>query len=66
VRRPPPIAGLFTLLAAGLAVIALAAWGGDAKVPAFAAAVLAVWMAGLAFASIRRRKKPSADDSSIR
>ena len=45
VRRPPPIAGLFTLLAAGLAVIAVAA-GGGAKVPAFAAAVLAAWMAG--------------------
>jgi hypothetical protein len=66
VRRPPPIAGLFTLLAAGLAVIAVAAWGGGAKVPAFAAAVLAAWMAGLVLTSIRRKKKPTADDSSIR
>ena len=28
VRRPPPIAALFTVLAAGLALIAVAAWGG--------------------------------------
>jgi fatty acid desaturase len=66
VRRPPPIAGLFALLAVGLAVIAIAAWGGGAKVPAFAAAVLAVWMAGLVCTSIRGRKKPTSDDSSIR
>ncbi len=65
-RRPPPIAGLFTLLAAGLALIAVAAWGGGASVPAFAAAVLAAWMAGLAYRSIRRPKKRTADDSSIR
>ena len=52
-RRPPPIAGLFILLAAGLALIAAAAWEGGARVPAFAAAVLAAWMAGLALRSIR-------------
>jgi hypothetical protein len=52
VRRPPPIAALFALLAVGLALIAVAAWGGGARVPAFAAAVLAVWMAGLALRSI--------------
>ena len=32
VRRPPPIAALFTALAAGLALIAVAAWGGGAHV----------------------------------
>jgi integrase/recombinase XerC len=47
VRRPPPIAALFTVLAAGLALIATAAWGGGAHVAAVAAAVLAIWMAGL-------------------
>jgi hypothetical protein len=52
VRRPPPIAALFVLLAAGLALIAVAAWNGGARVPAFAAAVLAAWMAGLALRSI--------------
>jgi len=65
-RRPSPIAGLFTLLAAGLALIALAAWSGGARVPAFAAGVLAVWMAGLALRSFRGPKKRTADDSSIR
>jgi hypothetical protein len=53
VTRPPPIAALFALLAAGLALIALAAWSGGARVPAFAAAVLAAWMGGLALRSIR-------------
>ena len=53
-RRPAPIALLFVLLAAGLAVIALAAWDGGARVPAFAAGVLAAWMAGLALRALRR------------
>ena len=52
-RRPPPIAGLFTVLAAGLALIAAAAWNGGARVPALAAAVLALWMAGLVFRLLR-------------
>jgi hypothetical protein len=43
---------LFAVLAAGLALIAVAAWNGGARVPAFAAAVLAAWMAGLALRSI--------------
>jgi hypothetical protein len=55
VRRPPPIAALFTLLAAGLALIALAAWGGGAPVPALAAAVLAAWMGGIALRTLRGR-----------
>jgi hypothetical protein len=66
VRRPPPIAALFTLLAAGLALIAVAAWGGGAQVPAFAAAVLATWMAGLALRTLRRPRGSSGEDSSIR
>jgi hypothetical protein len=53
VRRPPPIAGLFVILAAGLALIAKAAWGGGARAAAFAAAVLAVWMASLALRALR-------------
>jgi hypothetical protein len=65
VRRPPPIAGLFCLLAAGLALIAAAAWGGGARVPAFAAAVLAAWMAGLALRALRGSRKASKEDSSI-
>jgi hypothetical protein len=44
---------LFVLLAAGLALIAVAAWNGGARVASFAAAVLAVWMAGLALRSFR-------------
>jgi hypothetical protein len=55
VRRPPPIAALFTLLAAGLALIAVAAWNGGARVPALAAAVLAAWMGGLALRTVRGR-----------
>ena len=53
VRRPPPIAALFTLLAAGLALIAVAAWDGGAPIPAVAAAVLAAWMAGIALRTLR-------------
>jgi hypothetical protein len=66
VRRPPPIAGLFTLLAAGLALIAVAAWGGGARIPAFAAAVLAVWMAGLALRTLRRPRRTPGEDSTFR
>ena len=57
-RRPPPIAGLFAVLAAGLALIAFAAWGGGAKVPALAAAVLALWLAGLALRLIAGPRRP--------
>jgi hypothetical protein len=64
-RRPPPIAGLFTVLAAGLALIAVAAWGGGARVPALAAAVLAVWMAGLAL-RLLLGVRPRGRDSRIR
>ena len=75
VRRPPPIAALFTVLATGLAVIAVGAWGGGAQVPAVAAAVLAAWMAGLvvrlrrslpAKAARRRRFEDSVDSSLTR
>lgn len=65
-RRPPPIAGLFAVLAAGLGLIAVAAWGGGAKVPALAAAVLAVWMAGLALRLIFGPRKRPPDDARIR
>ena len=51
VRRPPPIAALFTVLAAGLALIAVAAWGGGAHVAALAAAVLAAGWRGSSCAS---------------
>jgi hypothetical protein len=66
VRRPPPIAALFTVLAAGLAVIAFAAWGGGAHVAALAAGVLAAWMAGLAVRLLVPRRKPSGEDPRIR
>jgi hypothetical protein len=66
VRRPPPIAALFTLLAAGLAVIAVSAWGGGAHVAALAAAVLAAWMAGLVVRLVVPCRKPSGDDPRIR
>jgi hypothetical protein len=66
VRRPAPIALLFVLLAAGLALIAAAAWQGGARVPAFAAAVLAAWMAGLALRALRRPRRRSSGDRSIR
>ncbi|HEY3612606.1 MAG TPA: hypothetical protein VGK92_02825 [Gaiellales bacterium] len=64
-RRPPPIAALFTVLAAGLALIAVAAWGGGATVPALAAAVLAVWMAGLVLRLVFGPRKPPSGDSRI-
>ena len=64
-RRPPPIAGLFAVLAAGLALIAVAAWNGGARVPALAAAVLATWMAGLALRLLRGPRRPPPDDSRI-
>jgi hypothetical protein len=65
VRRPPPIAGLFSLLAVGLAMIAVAAWNGGAKVPAFAAIVLAAWMAGIVVKLVLapRRRPPRKIDS---
>jgi hypothetical protein len=66
VRRPPPIAALFVLLAAGLALIAVAAWGGGAHVAALAAAVLAAWMGGLALRTLRGPRRRSGGDSSIR
>jgi hypothetical protein len=66
VRRPPPIAALFTLLAAGLAVIAVGAWGGGSHVAAVAAAVLAAWMAGLVVRLLVPPRKPSRDDPRIR
>jgi nucleoside permease NupC len=66
VRRPPPIAALFTVLAAGLAVIAVAAWGGGAHVAAVAAAVLAVWMAWLVVRLLVPPRKRSEDESRIR
>jgi hypothetical protein len=65
VRRPPAIAGLFTVLAAGLALIAVAAWHGGARVPALAAAVLAVWMAGLVVRVVRSPRRPPPEDSRI-
>jgi hypothetical protein len=65
-RRPPPIAGLFTVLAAGLALIAVAAWGGGARVPAVAAAVLATWMAWLALRLLTGPRKPRREDTRIR
>jgi hypothetical protein len=66
VKRPPPIAALFCALAAGLALIAVAAWGGGAPVPALAAGVLAAWMAGLALRALRGPRGASGEDSSIR
>jgi hypothetical protein len=66
VRRPPPIAALFTVLTAGLALIAVAAWGGGARVPAVAAAVLAAWMAGLALRLILGPRRARGEDSRIR
>jgi hypothetical protein len=65
VRRPPPIAGLFTALAAGLTLIAVAAWNGGARVPAFAAAVLALWMVGLVIRLLRGPRRPPPGDSRI-
>jgi hypothetical protein len=65
VRRPPPIAGLFAVLAAGLALIAVAAWNGGARVPAFAAAVLALWMVGLVIRLLRGPRRPPPEDSRI-
>lgn len=65
-RRPPPIAALFTLLAAGLAVIAVGAWGGGAHVAAVAAGVLAAWMAGLVVRLLVPPRKRSDDESRIR
>ena len=65
-RRPPPIAALFTVLTAGLTLIALAAWGGGAHVPALAAAVLALWMAGLVLRLLFGGRRPRGEDSSIR
>jgi len=62
VRKPPPIAGLFTLLAVGLAVIAIAAWNGGANVPAFAAIVLAAWMAGIVVKMVLAPRKPPPGD----
>jgi hypothetical protein len=66
VRRPPPIAGLFTVLAAGLTLLAVAAWGGGARVPALAAAVLAAWMAGLALRLLVGPRRPRREDTRIR
>jgi hypothetical protein len=66
VRRPPPIAALFTVLAAGLGVIAVGAWGGGAHVAAVAAAVLATWMAGLVVRLLTPPRKPSKHDPRIR
>ena len=65
-RRPPPIAALFTVLVAGLALIAVAAWGGGAHVAAVAAAVLAIWMAGLVVRLVMPPKKRPEDESRIR
>jgi hypothetical protein len=65
-RRPPPIAALFALLACGLGVIAKAAWGGGAPIPALAAAVLAAWMATLVVRLLLPARKRSADDPRIR
>jgi hypothetical protein len=56
---------LFTVLAAGLALIAVAAWRGGARVPALAAAVLAVWMAGLVVRLVRGARRPPPGDSRI-
>jgi hypothetical protein len=64
-RRPPPIAGLFAVLAAGLGLIAVAAWNGGARVPALAAAVLATWMAGLVVRLLRVPRRRPPDDSRI-
>jgi hypothetical protein len=66
VRRPPPIAALFALLAAGLTVIAVGAWGGGAHVAAVAAAVLAAWMAGLVVRLLAPPRKRPRDDQRIR
>lgn len=51
------MAGLFAVLAAGLALIAVAAARADAWVPAVGAAALAVWMLGLARAAAARRRR---------
>jgi hypothetical protein len=64
-RRPPPIAGLFTVLAAGLALIAVSAWRGGAHAASFGAGVLAIWMAGLALRALRGPGRPPGEDSSI-
>jgi hypothetical protein len=66
VRRPPPIAALFTVLAAGLALIAVAAWRGGAHVAALAAAVLATWMTGLVVRLVMPTSKRPDDESRIR
>ena len=65
-RRPPPIAALFTALAAGLALIAVAAWGGGAHVAALAAGVLSAWMAGLVVRLVIPPRKRPEDESRIR
>jgi hypothetical protein len=65
VRRPPPIAALFTVLTIGLAVIARAAWGGGAHVAAIAAAVLAAWMAGLVVRLVVPPRKRSGNGPRI-
>jgi hypothetical protein len=65
-RRPPPIAALFTALAAGLALIAVAAWGGGAHVAALAAGVLSAWMAGLVVRLVAPARKRREDDPRIR
>jgi hypothetical protein len=60
-RRPGPRAVLFVLLAAGLALIAVAAVRGRAWIVAVAAAALAVWMGELAARDLgllgRRRRR---------
>ncbi len=48
---------LFVALAAGLSVIAWAAWDGGLTVAAIGALVLALWMASMAVAGFRRHRR---------
>ncbi len=46
---------LFTVLAAGLAVVAWSAWHGGLKIPAVGAFVLAAWLVWMAGRGLRKR-----------
>ena len=64
-RRPPPIAGLFTVLAAGLALIAVAAWGGGAQGARAGGRRARALDGGLALRLLVGPRRPPADDSRI-
>ncbi|MFM7247690.1 MAG: hypothetical protein ACKO2Y_09505 [Actinomycetota bacterium] len=51
------IAALFAVLAAGLAVIAVAAWRGGLGIAALGAAVLAAWLLTMAVTAARRVRR---------